>query len=148
MMILQGQGGPFAMLRLLTILLVALTIPVLAQAETAAPAQAVSDHVSFAVTANDIEWWEEVDPDHVIPDMLFILKEKAADELLAVTEENVGEPLSLYVDGKYIITILVEDVMADGTIRFQYTNEARQTLSPLLPPQPKTKPVLRIIHTR
>ncbi|MBU0800656.1 MAG: hypothetical protein KKA05_06590 [Alphaproteobacteria bacterium] len=136
------------MFRLLTILLLALTAPVMAHAENAATEQVVSDHVSFALTASDIEWWEEVDEDHIIPDMLLTLKEKAADELLAVTEQNVGEPLSLYVDGKYIITFLVEDVMADGTVRFQYTNEARQTLTPLLPTKPKKKPVVRIIKTR
>lgn len=104
--------------------------------------------VSLSVTAGDILWWEEVQGAHILPDMAITLQEEAADALLAASENHVGEKMAFYLDGKYIATFVIPDVMADGVLRFRYEADAQARLQPLLPVLTGQKPVVRIIRAR
>lgn len=119
------------------------------RAEILADGDEIEDLVAYNLTVNEILWWEEEQGTHIIPDMVMILTAEAADELLAVSENHVGEDMAFYFDGHYITSFKIMDAMADGRLRFRYESEAQRRLQPLLPSLAgRKKPVVRLIRTR
>lgn len=101
----------------------------------------------LSLTAHDIDWWEDKG-DGLGTVLVLYLNADLSDELAELSNQHVGEKMTVLLNGKYLSEFLVQEQNMTGQLSLPITNEVRSDMRKELPPLPEKKPTTRFMKMR